>query len=347
MLGAFLLSVIVNYFYFCAYDMKYQLPRNFLPLPGIAQRYELVSLGNSHSQEGLTFKKYNLKSLPLSSVAQSFEYDYALLRMNANQIKKNAIIIIVVSPISFSQNIPKDDDIVNTQYYDGRLSPFLIPHFKPSEYMQIEIAPFTRAGYLLRQQYSKKAEETAFQTFATQWKTPPPVIVEPPPPNRNSNPTFNVQQIQVELNAPPATSDAQFMGSVRFMTNKWYNSGGFSVDSFDANRKDLEKIVNYSLEHNWRPVLVTLPISQALLNNLGPGFLKKYIYDNVKKTNLKGLDYFNFADDTRITQDKYLYSNSDHLNPKGAAIMSYLLLQKLIQKGYLPKSADGYDYSNH
>jgi hypothetical protein len=46
--------------------------------------------------------------------------------------------------------------------------------------------------------------------------------------------------------------------------------------------------------------------------------------------------------DTRIAKDKYLFRDADHLNNRGASVTSYLLLQKLIKIGYLPKTADGY-----
>ena len=353
-LFALLLSVGLDYLYRKAYSMKYQLPQNILILPEITQKYDLVALGNSHSQTGLTFKDYKVKSISVASVAQSFEYDYAMLQMHSQQIKKNAVIIINISPISFSQNKPGKDDDVNMNYYDGRLSPFLIPHLKISDYLQIQIFPFVRAGYLWRQSHAQYTEQLAINSYVANWVTPSPspepiqiqlAVVHPVAATRSSIPTFKVSEIKAELNEPPATSDARFDQSVQFMTNKWYNSGGFGTQSFDTNRKDLEDIIAYCLKHNWRPVLITIPISQALLNGLEPGYLQHFVYDNLAKANLRGATYFNFAQDLQITQDKYLFSNSDHLNDKGAAIFSYLLLRKLIENGYLPKTADGYDYS--
>jgi len=353
---AFLLSIGVDYFYRQAFNTKYEWPENLLALPEIADKYEIVALGNSHSESGVTFQGYKVKSLRLVSVAQSFEYDFAMLKMHSKQIRKGAVIIINASPLSFSQKVPEKEDDVNMNYYDGRLSPYLIPHLKVSEYLQIQIVPFVRAGYLWREKNAKSAEETAMDTFAAQWKKQSPipkpfspVVLDTPVvqvvATRSSMQTFNVWEIQTELNAPPEPSEARLIASMHFMVNKWYNSGGFDPQYFAENRQGLEELIAYCLQHNWRPVLITLPISQVLLEGLNPNYLQQYVYDNLEKMDLKNIDYFNFATNTQLTQNRYLFSNSDHLNEKGAATVSYLLLQELIKIGYLPKEADGYDYT--
>lgn len=373
-LGAFILSIGFDSIYRQSIGEAYKPPRNMLPHPEIYDKYKLVKIGNSHAEDGLTFEKYKIKSLRLASVAQTYEYDLALLKMHEKQIDKNAVIIINVSPISFSQKKPDKDDNVNTQYYDGRLSPFLIPHINVSEYLQVQIVPFIRSGYLWRTQYGKETKEKAMSNYAEAWNvqeekkveppqavtdTPPilPEFIEPVEPTaaqpvqsaipRSDKETFSVQEIENELNMPPDPPDARLMESTEFMVNKWNNSGGFDTESFDTNRKDFQAIIDYCIEKGWRPVLVTLPINQVLLDALEPGYLKRYIYDNVEKSNIYDAPYINFATDRRLTTNKYLYSNSDHLNKKGAAITSYLLLQRLVEMNYLPKETNGYDYSEN
>lgn len=355
---ALVLSIGLDHFYRQANKLTYPFP-NILPSPEIKDKYKIAKLGNSHSEEGITFEKYNVRSLNLASVAQTYEYDFALLKMHSRQIEKNAVIIINVSPISFSQKKPENEAKVNTQYYDGRLSPFLIPDLDISQYLQMQIVPFVRAGYLWRTTHAKEVKEKAMDTFAeklkpTPTKTIPPVgshsdspapVIPTPTPIRSARPTFNINEIQAELHEP-ASSTARLVESVRFMEDKWKNSGGFDTASFETNREDLQKIIDYSLEHNWRPVLVTLPINQLLLHKLGGvNYLKQNIYDNLAKIDTHGIPYINFATNPELLRNRYLYSNSDHLGKRGAPIVSYLLIQKLIDMGYLPKKADGYDYT--
>lgn len=360
------LSIGVDLMYRQVYGLEYKFPRNIFLHPEIAEKYKLVILGNSHSEDGLTYEKINVNSLRLASVAQTYEYDLALLKMHSRQIEDNAVIIINVSPISFSQKKPKSSDNPNTQYYDGRLSPFLIPHLNLSEYLQVQIVPFIRSGYLWRTKYTQDTTEKAMSSFAENFKIAPEelgvVLDSPSEVNvkqqgklsaqiedeklpKSEKPTYNVTEIYAELNAPPDQPTVKLEESTRFMVNKWNSSGGFDTESFETNRQDLQQIIDYCLEHNWRPVLVTFPLNQALLNGLGDGYLDRYIYNNLEKIDTRDIPYINLAANTQLTQKSNLYSNSDHLNKRGAAIASYVILQKLIEMNYLPKEADGYDYT--
>lgn len=352
-------AYVLDYFYRKSYKIPFSIAKNILILPEIRNKYEIVKLGNSHSADGVTFEKYRARTLDLSSVAQSFEYDLPMLKMYRKQIKKDAVILIHVSAMSFSQKKPKKEDNVNMNYYDGRLSPVLIPHLKIGEYFQIQIIPFLRSGYLWRQKNAKDIEAKSLQTFAAIWEkdeikpTPIPSPTLSPEfrgtPNSGTNtrsyvPTFKVREILDELALPPDPKDNRLVGSSDFMANKWY-SKDFGPEYFDTNRKDLEEIIAYCLKNNWHPVVFTLPMSQVLIDKMGPGYMNKYLYDQMSKVNLKGIQYYDFSRNKKLTQDRYLYSNSDHLNGRGAAIASYLLLQQLIKDGYLPKTADGYDYN--
>jgi hypothetical protein len=353
---ALVLSVGLDSLYRQAYKIDYKLPENILIAPEITEKYDLVALGNSHSQSGLVFDGYTTKSLHLASVAQSFEYDLAMLKMHTKQIKENAVIIINVSPLSFSQNKPKRDDDANMNYYDGRLSPFLIPHLKLSEYLQIQILPFVRSGFLWREKHAKEMGDVAMETFIKQWEKPKSLTEAPQPapvpalkttpiqPTPTPKGDMTAKEITAKLTALSSPANDKFIDSAQFVVNKWFNSGGFSTASFNENKKDLQKIIEYSLKNNWRPVLITLPISQVLLYNLDPHYMNEFVYEPVKEVNVKNIDYIDFTLNPQLTKNYDLFSNSDHLNNIGATVTSYLLLQELIKAGYLPKEADGYDY---
>ena len=342
---ALIMSFGVDYFYRQVNNLPYNPPQNIFPLPEIAEKYKIVALGNSHAESGLIFDEYNTKTKSLASVSQSFEYDLALLKMNSRQIDKGAIIIITVSPISFSQMKPKKDELVNMNYYDGRLSPYLIPYLKVSEYLQIQIAPFVRSGYLWRQEHAKKVALAVDQSYAAsrgEKLTPDPIDTSQFRPTDPPYTSLTVEEIKKELDAPASPMLDWMSRSADLTADKWYNSGGFSKSSFRKNREDLEDIISYSIDHHWRPILITFPINQVLLNTLEKDYLKHYIYDNLDQTDLHRTPYFNFANDPRLTKNAYIFTNSDHLNSKGAAVISYLLLQKLIENKYLTKSVDKY-----
>ena len=127
------------------------------------------------------------------------------------------------------------------------------------------------------------------------------------------------------------------------MVNRLYRSGAFGPNYLDQNRKVFDDMIAYSKAHGWRPILITFPLSQTLLNGLGPGFLNNWLYGPLSKANIGNIPYINLLNDPRL-KSANLFGDADHLNKEGASVVSYLILQKLIRMGYLPKSADGYEY---
>lgn len=359
------------------YQVQYVLPKNLWIFPEIPVKYELVLVGNSHAEEGITFDRYNIHHLSLASAAQSFEYDIANLTMYSRQIKEGAVIIINVSPVSFPQGKPDRNDALQTQYYDGRLSPFLIPHLKIEDYLQSQIFPFLRAGYSWRSAYNDQIvkrlsveqkwkdapsptptptvtpipEKTTIvvkkQSFTTPSPTPTPIIVDTYKPITDVNKEYfyQVKAIEYELTNPLPATESMLVDSMNFIFHKWYNSKGLGPEFYDTNRIDLEKLIAYCLRNKWRPVLVTVPISDVLHEGLLDDFLQKNLHENIEKTNLQGSKYFDYSQYKPITENRYLFSDSDHLNKKGAVIFSYILLRRLIEEGLLPPSTDNYDYT--
>jgi hypothetical protein len=361
----------VDALYRRAYGLAYKRPQNLLAHPNIEEKYKVVKLGNSHTQSGITFEKFKTKSLNLSSVAQRFETDLALLKQYQNQIDEGALIIINVSPISFSHTNFNSKKGFQSGYYGG-VSPFYIPNLNWGDYIESELLPFVRSGHFWRRKYAtavidrlsaqEKAEfeKNTEQAAQTEQTVPTPIAVssEVPAlaavasdvpsvdPVLNVLPSeipFNVEFIEAAL-AKPTKIHKKFEESVNFTYNKWYHTDEFDTQYFAINRRDLERVITFAQKHNWRPVLITIPITNELEAGLGDGYKQKYLYDNREKTNLFGTEYIDFSNDIRISGNNAWFANADHFNDTGAAAFSYVLLQTLIEKGYLEKDVDGYDY---
>jgi len=359
----FVLSIAIDTMYRKAYGLHYEWPNNIFILPEIAEKYTMVKVGNSHADDGITFDGYKAKTLSLSGVAQSFDYDLAYLKMHEKQIAPGAVIIITVSPLSFSQIKAGTNDSLQTNYYDGRISPFLIPNLNVGDYLQSRIFPFLRSGYLARERYMETIKQRITKEESVMWQNtaiPKKEVAEPvsiPKPIAaqafagkvmSVSPEtlyFNVEGIEAELATPTAVAVKKYEDSMSVIYYKWYNSDGFGPQYFDANRKDLEQMIAYCVKMKWKPVLITIPVTQILLKGLNPDYMQKYVYENIAKTNRMGAPYFDFSTNTRIARDNFLFSNSDHLNESGAKVFSYYLLRTLIDNGYLSNDVDGYDYS--
>lgn len=360
--AALLLSGVVDYKYCQVYEVSRQWPPRIFPHPPISEPYEIVKVGNSHAEDGLTFADYRLKSLSLSAVAQSFEYDLAMLKMYKNQIKDNALIIINVSPLSFSQGRPTRFNGINTNYYDGRLSPWLIPHFNIGIYIERQLLPFVQSGVLWRQRHAEFTKQQAMNTYGQRLSdsqnTPIANQDNPKLSLRVDDAKFSQEDTGMASVSP--SSHLSRVDAIRFelhvfqsdqkrledsalkIYEKWLVSKDFLPDYFSENRKDLENLVQYCLSQKWRPVLITLPISQILIDNLGAEYLPTYVNDHVQQLQARDILYIDFNKDTRLTQNARLFSNADHLNSKGADIVSFLLLEKLIEHQILPAAANGY-----
>ncbi len=337
--------------------LPYDLPRNLWIAPPTENKYEIVKVGNSHADDAITFSHYNLRGLKASGVAQRFRYDLVMLKQYQHQIEEGAVIIIDASHLSFSHRLADGNDGLQYNYY-GAVSPLLIPNLKVSDYLQSKIVPMLRAGYLLRQAH----QENVIARISAEEKRPEPTptvtIPASPPPTTQPLPTsatpapgftaeelrFNVNAIRTELANPTKTPPTHFIDNLDFVFNKWYHTDEFDPKYFESNRQDLEALIAYCLEKEWRPVLITIPVAQKLEDGLLSDYKQVYLYDNIAQTNLQGTEYIDFTTRTDITTNLSLFDNVDHLNQKGAAIFSYILLGELIERGYLPKSADGYDY---
>ena len=348
---ALILSIGIDILYRQTYHKKYQWPKNIWIMPDIPHKYQIVKLGNSHADDGLTFANYNLRSIALSSAAQSFEYDLAMLKMYQNQIDKRAIIVINVSPMSFSQKKPDKAESLQYKYYDGRLSPFLIPHIQAGDYIQSQIIPFVRAVTLWRDDHAKEVKNKAMNTYAANWTIPqeeisPKVEITPKItkiPSRDSIAITPKKSAEEELDEAPFSPDDRLQVSVNFMVQKWLYSGGFGREDLEANSRDLEKLIKYSLEKGWRPVLISIPISQRLINGLGGNYMENFLYKPLKKTNLHGSDFFDFSVYKKLRESAHFYTNSDHLSEAGAHIVSHMLIERLILKGYITEKENGFN----
>lgn len=59
---------------------------------------------------------------------------------------------------------------------------------------------------------------------------------------------------------------------------------------------------------------------------------------------LHAVEYLDYSANTGMSDDILFFENADHLSKNGAKVFSYLLLQDLIQQGYLDASVDNYNY---
>ena len=133
-----------------------------------------------------------------------------------------------------------------------------------------------------------------------------------------------------------------------FWTDLSVNDKEFEKKNFNNNRRDLEKVVNYVLNHGWRPILITVPVTQTLEKIMDENdFKQSCFYSNVEKLRLpNSVPYLDFSSNPRfevIKNNPLLFEDGNHLNKHGAKVFSYFMLRELIELGYLGEEVDGYE----
>lgn len=337
------------------YRQKYNLPFTagivWRKAPTVEPPYKFVAVGSSHIQQAALFKGFKLPSLKLTNVAQRFTYDLLLLKQHSNQIDKGAVILISVTPISFSHSSVYEDSPSSrgTQgMYYGSLQPWFIPQLDFDNYLQSKVLPSLRSGYSLRRLYADEvrariAEEEKdpdLKRRDAEAAAPATHPVEQP-----IDTSLDVALIQQDLANPNPIFPKRIQDDMNFIFNKWYNTDEFNPNYFEVNRRELENLIQYTLQQGWQPVLITVPISTYLQEGLLDDYMQTYMYDNLAKTDIQGVEYLDFTQ-SPIASNSAFYHDSDHLSDRGAEVFSYELLQELIRRGYLTQEVDGYDYTN-
>lgn len=304
----------------------------FAPYPPRENPYQIVALGNSHTMMGIDFTNYQLPAINLSEHGAKLPYYLASLKQYHQQIAPSALIIIDISHIAFSLQPPHRLDNLQTAYYN-KMSPFLIPKLNISFYLQKHLCPFLQSFAQIRQDY-QQAIKTAHH--------PPPATNE-----IELNDDFNlVETIQAYL----ASNEAELVNHIKpeqidFVSQPWsHESTKLSQQYFAQNLQTLKELLAYCQLHHWRPILITIPVYNKLENALPANYKSVYIYNQLAKIDLGKIPYFDFTQQTNFSRQALFFNDADHLNKNGAKVFSYLLLQKLIEQGYLSHSVDGYKY---
>lgn len=350
-----LASIGLNKVYESVTDKPNKAVVTLFKKPALEQPYQLVALGNSHSLDGFDFSYYDLPTLKLTSAAQRLSYDLLELQHHEKQIADDAIILINVSPISFSHKIADRNDGLQYNYFDT-LPPWKIPQLQVGDYLQKNVLPMLRAGYLLRREYARdvlarisedeRSIDLKIQDELARAGTPSDSQAPAQAPTTTQEEIerrkYIVANIEASLGAQQPNPKKDLKKNAYTIFAKWYESDEFNPKYFEQNSKDLLELLSYIEDKGWRPVLLTVPVSQKLEQTLYPDYMQVYLRDNMAVLDVGKVPYFDYTLSNQIKVNDSFFDNADHLSEKGAAAFSFVLLQDLIEAGYLDASVDEY-----
>lgn len=297
----FLIILIIPLMYF---NMRYKKTDFFLQMNGLGKfrnipyEIEVVNLGNSHAAAGIMYNDKSFKGYNWALGSQPFEYDYYILDYYSSHLSKKATVIIQISFFDWYYNYE--------EIFEGEISRYNERYYSILDKNHI-------MNYDLKKDF-------LYNRF--------PLLTA----GKNMTYIFeDVKQDDVVQDNAETNTD---LASLERVAEEKYESWTEHVMAVDANKKEqckiknmnfLKKIIDYCYENEYTPVLVTLPMTNQLLEKFSEDFVCDFNRQimEVQKEYPK-LKFFDYSEDQDFAGNPQLFMNldSDHLNEDGADIFS-------------------------
>jgi hypothetical protein len=275
--------------------------------------WDIVNLGSTYSRFGFDYEGTGLKGYNLGFSGQFFYYTDLMLKQYSRYFNRNCIVLIVVPDLVFAR---EGKGIYNPGRYIGMIDKELLrDEYSAWKYFSKVTFPLLGKPRLLLTLFKEyfNAMRGKRQDFMS--------VAENPYDKKGT-----LEQAQKRCGS----------WSRRFSladTQRDSIPDGLN-DIFPRTRQILTDMIQYCLDKGFRPVLVVTPVSCALNSLLGDGFLRKVLYDNIKKANVQNIPLLDYLKDGRF-QDSTWYLNSDMLNLNGRRLFTKAVIEDLEKRGYL------------
>ena len=254
-------------------------------LKGVPNNIQICNFGSSHGQYGFNYtdlkEKYTCFNFALAS--QSYLYDYKILQNYKDKIQKGAYVFIPVSYFSFF-GIPETQEAgfagKNSRYYKF-LPANLIEEYDLISDIFINYFPALIPNNIIT--YVEKLYKS----------------------------NKNLSEKSVD------NAETRYYGHIVYGK---FDANGKRIYNYEA-IETLYKIIEVLKEREARIILITTPFTREYndcVRKGDPDFFREFhavIDEIVKKT---GVEYYDYSDDERYTNDHSIFVDADHLNENGA-----------------------------
>ena len=269
-----------------------------------AAKIDIVNLGSNHPKFAFDYSDLTVNGMNWAIGPQSFEYDFRILKEYHRLLNKEAFVIIPVCPLKFFLHRYSYDS-ANYKYYKI-LDSSLINNYSPiTKLLHIDYPILTAKRNVLR--LVKDVSIDNRMVFET-------------------NPM----------------KDEELKADAKKWINGWLKQ--FSLDSLETsilskknedniqtNISILKEMIDFCLERKYQPILVTLPLTNYLLDLIPESFINEHIIGNINKANVKDVLFLNYMKDERFTSED-LYFNSFFFNRKGRKLFTKEIVNQLTNK---------------
>lgn len=272
-------------------------------LTNISESLDIVNLGSNQPKYAFDYTSCDdVKGMNWGVGPQSLEYDFAILRKCSRYLHDNSVVLIPICPLKFFLTRHKGIDI-HIKYYG----------FLPKE----DIVDYSDKLYITEIKH--------------------PIYYHP-------------KRLKFLLKDVGASSDIMRMDcnpmdeiQLRRDADRWIDCWNreFNIDidnlelsednkeSIRFNIDLLNKMLAYCIQHKFKPIIMTLPVTEYLGNKFSKEFLDSHVMRYIEQANkdyncptlfyLKGNKF----------KDKDLYFNSFFMNAKGRNLFTHEVVKEL------------------
>lgn len=297
-----IVTIIILLLFIWICNIKYKNSDYFLDdynkikkfIDGVPENLEIVNTGSNHAYYGFNYG--SRKYFNFASGAQSLNYDYKILKQYSNNLNGGCKVLIVLAPLSFGF-VDYKNDSSNSRYYFFMDKDKILNYSRLKKFLYVHIPILRSWKNFIRIFLRKKEIKSIINT----------------PDNAEKEALLRINGWKKQFN-------------LKNLLDK--KSASYLKDEFENVKTILLDMIEFSLEHNWRPIIVIPPASVFLTKKISDEFMKEVLYDNIRFLKDKRIPILDYWKDDRLNDYK-LYINSDFLNEKGSKLFTEIVLEDI------------------
>lgn len=250
---------------------------------------EIINLGSNQPKFAFDYSKSDVLGMSWAVGPQTLEYDFRILKNYHSYLKKDAKVIIALSPFQFFLDKYKNDSS-NHKYYNFLDSNYIDNYSSLTKKLYVDYPILTAKKQILR------------------------ILKDVPKDKR----------IKLEKNP---LNEEQIKQDAQKWLNGWEKQFGIkeldNITLSDENKTNIEKnikllkeMIAFCKEHEYEPILLVLPVTKELSNLFPNEFVQKYIINPILEANEENAKFLNYWRDERFEETDY-YIDSFFMNKKG------------------------------
>lgn len=297
-----LIGIVIILLFIWICNKKYKNSNYFLDdynkikkfVDGVPENLEIVNTGSNHAYYGFNYG--SIKCFNFASGAQSLNYDYKILKQYSNNLNGGCKVLIVLAPLSFGF-VDYKNDSSNSRYYFFMDKDKILNYSRLKKILYVDMPILKSWKNFIRIFLRKKEIKSIINT----------------PDNAEKEALLRINGWKKQFN-------------LKNLLDK--KSASYLKDEFENVKTILLDMIEFSLEHNWRPIIVIPPASVFLTKKISDEFMKEVLYDNIRFLKDKQIPILDYWKDDRLNDYK-LYINSDFLNEKGSKLFTEIVLEDI------------------